>query len=688
MARGHRQEGNHHIKGLAAFLRPVLHLLGHSRQRALGAALDHGAHGVDGCGNYRRRRGCRCRHGCGWGRLQHSPQDAIGPVGSHALQAGVPGLQVQALEIVKWVVRRHIHRLGDGGVHIGLHRLHHGDMLARTHLQRRHEIRRQRLHVAAQRAVHAPGVVFHHILAAAAVAFALHAFVGPGERWLDAVGGVVGKGQTHRAGGCDGQQVAVANAVGADVLLQRGGQPAGEGAFGQVTLGVELGKSPLLLRQRHRGGVRGVAHTFGDAHRHGPAFGAVVAQFQHGQGVAHAGEAHTDAAFGGRLGLLLRQRPVGHVQHVVQCPHLGADGQCKGVKVEAGLPVETKRVAHKAGQDDRPQVAAAIGRQRLLATGVGGGDGFAVLQVVVAVDGIEEQDARLSEVVGRLHDGVPQVTRLDRLVHPLPVGALVGALGQQAHPRAGAVHQVPGLVGLHRLHEAVGHAHRHIEVVPAARRALGGDELQHIGVVDTQHTHLGATPRARALHGGARLVKHIDVAARAGRQRGRGLHVGALGPDAGEVVAHATAAPHGFGGFTQGFVDAGVTPIVHPLDAVAHRLHKAVDQGGLDVGACRTHDAPGADGPRAQVGQETRLVAGPVGLGLHRGQGTGHALVKRLHIGFAGFQVFFAQHVGADGLGGVQRFAGRRGGGEVHENSRGDRHAGPLETSAQACRPV
>lgn len=45
-----------------------------------------------------------------------------------------------------------------------------------------------------------------------------------------------------------------------------------------------------------------------------------------------------------------------------------------------------------------------------------------------------------------------------------------------------------------------------------------------------------------------------------------------------------------------------------PLDAVAHGLHKAIDERGLDVGAGGAHDAPGTDGARVQVGQKQGFV--------------------------------------------------------------------------------
>ena len=187
--------------------------------------------------------------------------------------------------------------------------------------------------------------------------------------------------------------------------------------------------------------------------------------------------------------------------------------------------------------------------------------------------------------------------------------------------------------------------------VPAAGRALGGDELLHIGVVDAQHAHLCATTRPGALHGGAGLVEHIDVAAGAGRGGCRALDARALGADAREVVAHAAAAAHGFGRFAQGFVNAGVAVVVHALDAVAHGLHKAVDERGLDAGARRAHDASGTNRACVEVAPEFLLVSGPQFRLFHAGQRSGHAVVEFFNGAFTVLEVFFPQHIGADGLG-------------------------------------
>ena len=360
--------------------------------------------------------------------MQHRSQNGIGPVGGQALEACIPGLLVQVLEVVVRVVRRHIHRLGNGSIHKGLYRLHHCNMVGGRHVQSGHKVVRQFVHITTQLVVQAPGVVFHRVFGVAPIPLALLALVHPGERWLDSVGCVVGKSQAHGAGRRDGQQVAVANAVFADGLLQGSRQAAGKGAGLQITIGIKLGEGALLLRQRHGGCVGGITHAGGNAGRHLAALGLVVPQAQHGQGVAHAGKTHADTALGRRFIALLLQRPEGYVQHIVQSPHLDGHGLLKGFKVKRWYAGKTERVAHKTRQDDGAQVTAAVRRQRLFTTGVGRSDGLAVAQVVVGVDVVQEQNAGLGKVVGGAHHGVPEFTRFERLVDPLAVGALEGAL--------------------------------------------------------------------------------------------------------------------------------------------------------------------------------------------------------------------------------------------------------------------
>ena len=175
------------------------------------------------CGGGRRGgRGRRSRRRID---AQHRAQHAVGAIGRQPLQPGLPGDEVQVLEVLVRVVGRHVDRLADRGVDEGRHRRDHRLVRLGAHLQRGDEGLGQRRVVALQVAVQAPGVVLDRVLAEAAVGLALAPGVGPAERRLDAVAGVVGEGQADRAGRRDRQQMRVAQAVGADALLQVGRKP-------------------------------------------------------------------------------------------------------------------------------------------------------------------------------------------------------------------------------------------------------------------------------------------------------------------------------------------------------------------------------------------------------------------------------------------------------------------------------
>ena len=287
------------------------------------------------------------------------------------------------------------------------------------------------------------------MLGEAAVGLALLAHVGPAERRLDAVAGVVGKGQADGAGGRDRQQVRVAQAVRADAVLQRLRQARREGAAGQVQIGIEQRERAALQRQIDRGVVGAVAHAFGDAPRHRPRRLAVVAQVQHHQRIAQTGEAQADAPLVARFLVLLRQRPHRHVEHVVEHAHGGAHQLLETGLVERRVGLE--RALHEARQVDRAEAAAAVGRQRLFAAGIGRTDALAVGEVVVAVDGVEEQHAGLGVVVGRTHDLVPQFARRQLAIDPQAIAAPVGAGGLLGRARFGAVHQLDVAAVTHRL---------------------------------------------------------------------------------------------------------------------------------------------------------------------------------------------------------------------------------------------
>jgi hypothetical protein len=90
---------------------------------------------------------------------------------------------------------------------------------------------------------------------------------------------------------------------------------------------------------------------------------------------------------------------------------------------------------------------------------------------------------------------------------------VVGTGGLLRHAGFGAVHQFDLAVGLHGLHEGVGHADADVEVLQVAA-VLGVDELLDVGVVAAQHAHLRATAGTGAFHGFAAAVEHAHVADR------------------------------------------------------------------------------------------------------------------------------------------------------------------------------
>ena len=119
-------------------------------------------------------------------------------------------------------------------------------------------------------------------------------------------------------------------------------------------------------------------------------------------------------------------------------------------------------------------------------------------------------------VIGGPHDLVPQVARGHLAVDPVAVPLQVCACVLLGCARLGFVLQGNFATVLYCLHEAVGHAHRDVEVAQFTR-VFGMDEFLNIWVVAAQHTHLGTAACTGRFHRFARSVKHAHVADRAGR---------------------------------------------------------------------------------------------------------------------------------------------------------------------------
>jgi hypothetical protein len=401
------------------------------------------------------------------------------------------------------------------------------------------------------------------------------------------------------------------------------------------------GKRPLLPRQPDRRGIGRIAQRLRDAGRHGAAIVRIVAQAQHHQRAAQAKEAQADAALGGALVGLLRQRPLGRIQRQVQHAHPDARHPAHRLIVEFRALAE--RMLHKTGQVQRTEVAASVARQRLFAARIGGAQGFAVVQVVLGIDAVHEQHARFRMVIGRGHHLVPQLARGHAAIDPLAVVALAGAGGQVFVARLRLVHQFELAVGRQRAHEAVRDADRQVEIAESAI-VLGGDEVLDIGMVDAQHAHLGATAGAGRFDRLAGSVEYFHVRHRSRGARLRPLHLRAGRPDGAEVVAHATAAAHGFRRFGDGGIDARQA-IGLARYGIADRLHEAVHQGGLQPQADGGIDTAGWDEAVFLRPQELLLkVFAQLGR-FQRRQRARYAAADVDDVPLLPFRVFFAQYV-------------------------------------------
>ncbi|MNT15535.1 hypothetical protein D3C72_1505930 [compost metagenome] len=210
------------------------------------------------------------------------------------------------------------------------------------------------------------------------------------------------------------------------------------------------------------------------------------------------------------------------------------------------------------------------------------------------------------------------------------------------------MHQLDFGVGLHRLHEFVGDADRDIEIAELAL-VLGVDKALDIRMVAAQHAHLRAAARAGGFHGGARCVEHLHERHRPRGARMRGPHQRAGRSDRREVIAHAAAAAHGFGGLRHRRVDAGAA-FARLRHRIAHRLHEAVDQRGLDAGARRRVDASGRHEAVFLRPQEARAPGLALVLGFGLGQRARHALPDIGNAALFALGVFFDQDFGGDFL--------------------------------------
>ena len=193
-------------------------------------------------------------------------------------------------------------------------------------------------------------------------------------------------------------------------------------------------------------------------------------------------------------------------------------------------------IAYEQGQIDRTQQTGAMGRQRLLATGVGGADLFTEPVVVHLVDSVDQDEPGLGEVVGGGHDHVPDPTCLEHLGYATGHTAILTGQVTLGSRQLAPDHlivivqiqaigidfglgqgegQLPVGVGSHSLHEVLGDQQRQVELTQPAALALGTDEIHHVRMADIKGRHLRATTATGGRHGEAHLVVDIHERQRA-----------------------------------------------------------------------------------------------------------------------------------------------------------------------------
>ena len=349
------------------------------------------------------------------------------------------------------------------------------------------------------------------------------------------------------------------------------------------------------------------------------AVGRAIFHLAEDQRISQTGHAQSDTALGLGLGTLFFQREARDINRIVQHADGGGDQSLQFRHVHGGVVGEP--VAHQPGQVDGPQQTGAIGRQRLFAARIGGGDRFAIAQIVLLVDAVNKDHARLGIIIGGPHDAVPQ--------RPGPDGAIGLA----------AEYQRPVGIGGDGLHEGIAHKHRQIEIAQPPRRALGGDEIFHIGMIHPQGRHHGAAARTGAHDGLAHGIPHIHERDRAGGIRAHALHGCALGPQGGKVITDAAALLQRQRRFAQGAEDA-----IHRIGDGAHdetveQRHVASGARACEYPACR-QEFVACQG----MGEILRARGALIGrFGLRQGQR--HARPAVRHIGVHGRAVRLLQPV-------------------------------------------
>ncbi len=278
------------------------------------------------------------------------------------------------------------------------------------------------------------------------------------------------------------------------------------------------------------------------------AFSTVVRNTQAHEHVGKTHHAEPDAADALAQRVDLRQRILVDVDDVVEEVRAERDVAAHRVPVHHAM-------VHVVPHVHAAEVAHVVRQQRLLTARVRCLVVAEVRHRVVAVGFVDEEHTGLTGAPRAEDHFVPYVARAELA----------------AHQAVGRIHEIVAAVGLERLHELRGDTHRDVEVRNLGEVFLGGDELEHVGVIDAQDAHVGAATRAPLLYGvGAAVVELHEAHGAAGHTR-RAAHHAPLGAQARKGEAGAAAALMDKRHAAQRVVDAALTV----TERVIHRQYEA-----------------------------------------------------------------------------------------------------------------
>ena len=218
-------------------------------------------------------------------------------------------------------------------------------------------------------------------------------------------------------------------------------------------------------------------------------FPRAVVETAHCQGIRKARDAKADAALCKRLSTLLRKWITGDVDDVVHESNSCRRRLAKCCVIDAGVRVEW--IYDKSCQVQRAEQAGAIGRKWLFTTRVCRSDGLAIREIVQRIYAVDEDDARLGELIGRPHDPIPQL----RCGNGTKAQALK--------------HKGPFSLRLDCCHEGICHEDGKVEIAQTASAFLGSDEVLNVWMVAPHGPHHRAAPGAGGHDGLAHGIPHI-----------------------------------------------------------------------------------------------------------------------------------------------------------------------------------